>query len=100
MIWHTWEGTGHWTWCGMAGDVATHVAACMHCLHRKVSREDRAAMISIGSRRPLELVRIDYLALDPSNGYGNVLVITDHFTKYAVTVPTQNQTAATTARVQ
>ena len=34
-----------------------------------------------------------------SRGYSNILVITDHFTKYAVAVPTKNQTAATTAKV-
>ena len=85
-------------WPGMAADVATHIATCMRCLHRKATKEDRATLISIESSRPLELVCIDYLALEPSKGYGHVLV-TDHFTKYALAVPTRNQTAVTAARV-
>ena len=46
------------------------------------------------------LVCIDYLKLDWSKGgYENILVITDHFTRYPYAIPTRNQTARTTARV-
>jgi transposase InsO family protein len=42
--------------------------------------------------------RLTLCALEPSKGnIGNILVITDHYTKYALAIPTKNQTARTTA---
>ena len=48
----------------------------------------------------MELVHLDYLWLEPCKGkIENVLVVTDHFTKYAQVFPTKSQTASTTAQV-
>ena len=48
---------------------------------------------------PLELVHLDFLCLEPGKGWEeNVLVITDHFTRYAQTYVTRTQTAQTTAK--
>ena len=42
---------------------------------------------------------MDYLSLEPSKGnIENVLVITDHFTRYALAYPSKTQTAQATAR--
>lgn len=42
---------------------------------------------------------MDYLSLEPDGkGTRNILVITDHFTKYAVAVPTSDQKAKTVAK--
>ena len=41
---------------------------------------------------------MDFLTLKPSKGgISNILVITDHYTKFAQAIPTKNQTAKTTA---
>ena len=43
---------------------------------------------------------MDFLSLEMSAvGYENILVITDHFTRYAQALPSKNQTAKTTARL-
>ena len=48
----------------------------------------------------LELVHMDYFSLEPSKGnIGNILVITDHFTRYALAYPSKTPTAQATARV-
>ena len=45
---------------------------------------------------PLQLVCMDFLSIEPDNkGIKDVLVITDHFTKFAIAVPTKNQKAQT-----
>lgn len=42
---------------------------------------------------------MDYLSLEPDGrGTKNILVITDHFTKYAVAIPTADQRAKTVAK--
>ena len=47
---------------------------------------------------PFELLHMDFLKLDPcKGGIENVLVVVDHFTRFAWAIPTRNQTAAVTA---
>lgn len=56
-------------------------------------------MVNIKTTYPLQLVCMDYLSLEPdSRDTRNILVITDHFTKFAVAVPTKDQKARTVAR--
>lgn len=86
-------------WPGMAKQVEDWVKHCPRCLRRK-AQGNTAPMVSITSSQPLELVCMDYLSIEASSGgFQSVLVITDHFTRYAVAVPTRNQTARTTAEV-
>ena len=86
-------------WPSMTKDVTTHVTNCSRCILRKAVG-DRAPLVNITTSQPLELVCIDYLTIEPSKGgVENVLVLTDHFTKYAQAYPTTNQTAKTTAKI-
>ena len=84
-------------WPGMTVSVDKWVSNCERCI-RKSSKNIRTELTNIVTTYPLELVYMDYLTLEPSKGgQSNILVITDHFTKYAMAIPTQNQTAKTTA---
>lgn len=70
---------------------------CDTCIRRKPAPQ-KAPLVTITSTYPLEFVCFNFLTLEQSQGrYGKVLVITDHFTKYAVAVPTKNQMTGTTA---
>lgn len=81
-------------WPGMTADTETWVKNCDRCIKRKSKTDIRAPLVNITSTYPLQLVCLDYLTLEPSKGnISNVLVITDHFTRFAVAIPTRNQTA-------
>ena len=86
-------------WPRMTADVATHIQDCHRCLRRKHPVDQVAPLENVHTTQPMELVGIDYLTLESSKGgYENILVVTDHFTKYSQAYPTKNQTARTTAQ--
>ena len=60
----------------------------------------KAELGPITAHRPLELVHMDFLHLEPSKGnIENVLVITDHFTRYAQAFPSGTQTDQAMAKI-
>ena len=84
-------------WPGMQEEATQHVLKCSRCLRRKTPPQV-APLQPILVTQPLELVHMDYLSLEPSKGnIENVLVITDHFTRYALAYPSKTQTAQATA---
>ena len=86
-------------WPGMQEEATQHVLKCSRCLRRKTPPQV-APLQPILVTQPLELVHIDYLSLEPSKGnIENVLVITDHFTRYVLAYPSKTQTAQATARI-
>ena len=86
---------------GMSTDVVEWISMCYRCTCAKApSLPHCAPLENIITSQPMEMVALDFLALeDACGGVANVLVITDHFSKYAVAISTTNQTARTTARV-
>ena len=62
------------------GDI--HIAICDWCIHLK-RQPEKLAMEYIQAMHPLELVDLDYLTIEVTEGGKDVhmLVITDHFTQ-------------------
>ena len=86
-------------WPRMHTDVASYINSCPRCLSRK-SQPDQAPLFNIEANQPLELIHLDYLKIEPSKGnIENVLVITDHFTRYAQVFPSKTQTVLATAKL-
>ncbi len=87
-------------WPGIDKDVKIRIRNCGRCIRRKKSPTKAAELVNITSTVPMGVVCVDYLTLEMSKGgYENILVITDHFSRYAQAIPTRNQTAKTTAKV-
>uniref|UniRef100_A0A672HB92 Gypsy retrotransposon integrase-like protein 1 n=1 Tax=Salarias fasciatus TaxID=181472 RepID=A0A672HB92_SALFA len=81
-------------WPKMSADVENKIKTCNRCIRRKSLPEKAAPLCNISATRPLELVCMDFLTLEPDSSN----TITDHFTKYAVAIPTPNQKARTVAK--
>ena len=72
----------------MHKEATFYVNKCPSCLKRKAT-PDLAPLQPIIANQPMELFHVDFLSIEPSKGnVENVLVITDHFTRYAQAYPT------------
>ena len=86
-------------WDTLYRDVSSYIEHCPRCIRRK-KRTHRAPMQPIFASQPMEIIHLDHLTLEPCKGkFESVLVVTDHFTRYAQAYPVKNQTAKTTAKV-
>ena len=87
-------------WPSMTDSVREYVKKCLSCIKRKSHLPERAPLINVKTTQPLELLCIDFLSLELcKGGIENILVITDHFTRYVHAMLTKNQAAKTTALV-
>ena len=79
----------------MIEDIEHHIKSCPRCLRFK-NQPKKAELNLILATRPLELVHIDYLTIEPpanskSDKDVNILIITNHFTRYAQAHITSSQ---------
>ena len=82
-------------WPGMQDDVISHIDSCLRCLRRK----DISPLINNKTKQAVESVHLDYLEIEPSKGNIEIiLIITDHFTRYAYAFPSKSETAIATAK--
>lgn len=87
-------------WPKMAKYIEAKCKSCERCVRRKARVQKASKLVNIKVSGPLELVCMDFLTIEPdSRDTRNILVITDHYTKYAQAYPTKDQTAKTVATV-
>lgn len=87
-------------WPKMAKFIETKCKNCERCVRRKARAQKASKLVNIKVNGPLELLCIDFLTIEPdSKDTRNILVMTDHYTKYAQAYPTKDQTAKTVATV-
>ena len=88
-------------WIGLTRSMEEKIKTCPRCIRAKTPYQpDCAPLGTIEATRPLEIVSIDFLSLEHSQGgYNSILVMTDVMTKYAWAYPTKNQEAKTVAKI-
>lgn len=79
-------------WPYMQRESEQHVMSCMCLKYKKPNHETRTPLVSIISTHPFKLVSVDFLHLDKcKGGYEYILVIVDHFTRFAQAYPTTSK---------
>ena len=92
--------TDQFYWPGRMSDIINkHIKECHSCLSFK-TKAQVADLKPLTVTHPLELVHADFLTIEAGKGNKeiNVLVITDHFTRYAQAFFTPSKTAQVVAR--
>lgn len=79
-------------WPFMARDIERTIKSCARCVKRGAPGH-KAPMQTIPTSHPLELLGIDFLSIENGGHKQDILVILDHFTKFACAIPTPNQSA-------
>ena len=88
-------------WHGMREDVEMHVRRCIPCAEvNDPCKLPKAPLINIKAGHPLQRVAIDIVGPTPrsTSGHEWLLVVSDHFTKFAQAFPVRNTSAVTLAK--
>ena len=81
----------------MLEDIRTFIRQCDRCVQFKKKKE-QTELYPITATYPLELVHLDFLSIGGKDDkMKSVLVVTDHFTRYAQCYVMKNQNALTVA---
>lgn len=93
--------TNHY-WPTMSRDVENWVKNCIFCTKEKALRKPEKVPYGfiVPPTAPFELISIDFVGpmKHKSEDFHYILVIIDHFTRWAITVPTKGQTAEIVAQ--
>ena len=86
-------------WPHMRRGIDNFIHYTCRCLkQRRPNLPTREPLQPIVTTAPLQMLSIDFVHLERSSGgYEYILVVVDHFTKYAQAYPTRNKTAVTAA---
>lgn len=86
-------------WPRMAWDIGEFIQKKCPCIKdRRPNIKPVAPLNPIVTTYPFEMVSIDFLHLEPcSGGYEYILVVVDHFTRFAAAYPTKNKSGRTAA---
>lgn len=86
-------------WAHMQRNVEHYMTKVCSCLkNKRPNRPTRAPMTNIVNTYPFEIVSVDFLHLERCKGvYEYILVLMDHFTRFAHSYPCRNKAAQTAA---
>ena len=86
-------------WPHMMEEAKDYVSSCRRCQMAK-GKQQLAPLQPYHADAPMELVHMDYLTIEhgTTGNDVNILIITDHYSRFAQAIKTTNQTALTTAQ--